>query len=171
MNLFLWPHQIQGANPFNFRNYPHQWYVLKCFSSNLVTLICNHSHCVHTNDSSVLVYVSACSSIAGMQTYHGTDTMVSTLILGGKMLLLDVMFMLEPVVHVFYTSSAKGHNSPAIDAFFSQLVSTVSKRGNSCRLCDMLEYLMYLDKLVECKRGAHWFSEVDTHAEELGKFT
>ena len=55
------PHQIQAANPFNFGNYPHQWYIVKCFSPDSVTLTCNHPHHAHTNDSSVLVHVSACT--------------------------------------------------------------------------------------------------------------
>jgi hypothetical protein len=128
---------------------------------------------IPTDDSSVLARVSACSSAAGMQAYHGTDSTASTLMLGGKVLLLDVTFVPEPAVHVSYAGSAEGRNSPSMDAFFSRLVSAVSKGGDGRRLRDALEYLMRLDELAEREGngGARWFSEVDTLAEELGKIT
>ncbi|KAH9967664.1 hypothetical protein BGW80DRAFT_1340762 [Lactifluus volemus] len=103
-------------------------------------------------DMGVLARVSACSSAAGMQAYHGgTDATAGTLTLGGKVLVLDVTFVPEPTVHV---SSAEG-------------------RGDGRRLRDALEYLMRLDELAEREGngGARWFSEVDTLAEELGKIT
>ena len=125
-----------------------------------------------TDDSSTLARVSACSSAAGMQAYPGPEAPAGTLMLGGKVLVLDVALIPEPVVHASYAGSAEGRDSPAMDAFFSRLVSGISKGGDGRRLRDALEYLMRLDELAEHEGngGARWFSEVDALAEELGKF-
>ena len=101
------------------------------------------------------------------------EATAGTLVLGGKVLVLDVALIPEPSVHASYAGSAEGRDSPAIDAFFSRLVSDVSKGGYGRRLHDALGYLMRLDELAahEGNGGARWFSEVDVLAKELAKFT
>jgi hypothetical protein len=101
------------------------------------------------------------------------EAAAGTLVLGGKVLVLDVALIPEPTVHASYAGSAEGRDSPAIDAFFSRLVSDVSKGGDGRRLRDALGYLMRLDELAahEGNGGARWFCEVDVLAKELGKFT
>ncbi len=122
--------------------------------------------------SSTLPRISAWSSAAGMQTYP--ENAPDTLLLGGELLVLDVALLPEPTVHASYAgSAAEGRHSPAMDAFFSRLVSDVSKGGDGRRLRDALEYMMRLDKLAkrEGNAGARWFDEVDALTKELTKFT
>jgi hypothetical protein len=87
-------------------------------------------------------------------------------LLGGEVLVLDVALLPEPTVHASYAgSAAEGRHCPAVDAFFSRLVSDVSKEADGRRLRDALEYMMRLDKLA--KREARWFDEVEALAKEL----
>jgi hypothetical protein len=60
-----------------------------------------------------------------------------------------------------------------MDAFFSRLVSDVSKGGDGRGLRDALEYMMHLDKLAtrEENAEAHWFDEVEALAKELARCT
>ncbi|KAH9013134.1 hypothetical protein EDB85DRAFT_2296401 [Lactarius pseudohatsudake] len=97
---------------------------------------------------------SAWSFAVGMQAFP--EAAAGTLVLGGKVLVLDVALMPEPIVHASYAGSAEGRDSPTMDAFFSRL-----------------GYLMCLDELAahEGNGGARWFSEVDVLAKELAKFT
>jgi hypothetical protein len=120
--------------------------------------------------SSTLARISAWSSAAGMQTYP--ETAPDTLLLGGEVLVLDVALVPEPTVHASYPGS-EGRHCPAMDAFFSRLVSDVSKGGDGRRLRDALEYMMRLDKLAKCEgnTGARWFDEVEALAKELARFT
>ena len=101
------------------------------------------------------------------------ETAAGTLVLGGKVLVLEVALIPEPSVHASYAESAEGRDSPAIDAFFSRLVSDVSKGRYGHRLHDALGYLMRLDELSvhEGNEGARWFGEVDVLAKELARFT
>jgi hypothetical protein len=124
-----------------------------------------------SDDSSTLARIGTWSSAAGMQAFP--EAAAGTLVLGGKVLVLDVALIPEPTVHASYAGSAEGRDSPAIDAFFSRLVSDVSKGGDGRRLRDALGYLMRLDELAahEGNGGARWFCEVDALAKELGKFT
>ena len=122
--------------------------------------------------SSTLARISAWSSAAGMQTYP--ENAPDTLLLGGEVLVLDVALLPEPTVHASYAgSAAEGRHCPAMDAFFSRLVSDVTKGGNGRRLRDALEYMMRLDKLAkrEGNAGARWFDEVDALAKDLSRFT
>jgi hypothetical protein len=85
--------------------------------------------------SSTLARISAWSSAVGMQTYP--ENTPDTFLLGGEVLDLDVALLPEPTVHAPYAgSAAEGHHSPAMDAFFSRLVSDVSKGGDGRRLRD-----------------------------------
>ncbi|KAH9171210.1 hypothetical protein EDB89DRAFT_2114611 [Lactarius sanguifluus] len=122
-------------------------------------------HLVH------LSRISAWSSAVGMQAFP--EAAAGTLVLGGKVLVLDVALIPEPTVHASYAGSAEGRDSPTMDAFFSRLVSGVSKGGDGRRLRDALGYVMRLDELAahEGNGGARWFSEVDALAKELAKFT
>ncbi|KAH8995276.1 hypothetical protein EDB86DRAFT_1189311 [Lactarius hatsudake] len=124
-----------------------------------------------SDDSSTLARISAWSSAVGMQAFP--EAAAGTLVLGGKVLVLDVALIPEPTVHASYAGSAEGRDSPTMDAFFSRLVSGVSKGGDGRRLRDALGYLMRLDELAahESNGGARWFSEVDALAKELAKFT
>ncbi|KAH9018014.1 hypothetical protein EDB85DRAFT_1874116 [Lactarius pseudohatsudake] len=124
-----------------------------------------------SDDSSTLARISAWSSAVGMQAFP--EAAAGTLVLGGKVLVLDVALIPEPTVHASYAGSAEGRDSPTMDAFFSRLVSGVSKGGDGRRLRDALGYLMCLDELAahEGNGGARWFSEVDVLAKELAKFT
>ncbi|KAI9437579.1 hypothetical protein H4582DRAFT_2111791 [Lactarius indigo] len=124
-----------------------------------------------SDDSSTLARISAWSSAVGMQAFP--EAAAGTLVLGGKVLVLDVALIPEPTVHASYAGSAEGRDSPTMDAFFSRLVSGVSKGGDGRRLRDALGYLMRLDELAahEGNGGARWFSEVDVLAKELAKFT
>ncbi|KAH9983615.1 hypothetical protein BJV74DRAFT_612947 [Russula compacta] len=124
-----------------------------------------------SDGSSTLARISACSSAAGMQAFPGAAA--DTLVLGGQVLVLDVALIPEPTVHASYAGSAEDRHSPAMDAFFSRLVSGVSKGGDGRRLRDALEYLMRLDQLAmrEGNAGARWLGEVDALAKELLKFT
>ncbi|KAH9013577.1 hypothetical protein EDB85DRAFT_2158086 [Lactarius pseudohatsudake] len=124
-----------------------------------------------SDDSSTLARISAWSSAVGMQAFP--EAAAGTLVLGGKVLVLDVALIPEPTVHASYAGSAEGRDSPTMDAFFSRLVSGVSKGGDGRRLRDALGYLMRLDELAahEGNGGARWFSEVDALAKELAKFT
>lgn len=124
-----------------------------------------------SDGSSTLARINACSSAAGMQSFPGAAA--DTLLLGGQVLVLDVALIPEPTVHASYAGSAEDRHSPAMDAFFSRLVSGVSKGGDGRRLRDALEYLMRLDQLAtrEGNAGARWFGEVDALAKELAKFT
>lgn len=122
--------------------------------------------------SSTLTRISTWSSAAGMQTFPGTGP--DTLLLGGEVLVLDVALVPEPTVHASYAgSAAEGRQCQAMDAFFSRLVSGVSKGGDGRKLRDALEYLMRLDKLAmrEGNAGPRWFGEVEALAKELAKFT
>ncbi|KAH9171201.1 hypothetical protein EDB89DRAFT_2230226 [Lactarius sanguifluus] len=107
--------------------------------------------------------------------YDGPPTIqaaAGTLVLGGKVLVLDVALIREPFVHASYAGSAEGRDSPTMDAFFSRLVSGVSKGGDGRRLRDALGYVMCLDELAAHEgNGARWFSEVDVLTKELAKFT
>jgi len=125
----------------------------------------------HSDDSSTLARISTWSSAAGMQTFP--EPAADTLMLGGQVLVLDVALVPEPTVRVSYAGSAEGRNSQAKDAFFSRLVSGVSKGEDGRRLRDALEYLMRLDGFAkhEGNTGARWFGEVDALAKELAKFT
>ncbi|KAH9002498.1 hypothetical protein EDB83DRAFT_2237698 [Lactarius deliciosus] len=124
-----------------------------------------------SDDSSTLARISAWSSAVGMQAFP--EAAAGTLVLGGKVLVLDVALIPEPTVHASYAGSAEGRDSPTMDAFFSRLVSGVSKGGDGRRLRDALGYVMRLDELAahEGNGGARWFSEVDVLAKELAKFT
>ncbi|KAH9166246.1 hypothetical protein EDB89DRAFT_1857632 [Lactarius sanguifluus] len=124
-----------------------------------------------SDDSSTLARISAWSSAVGMQAFP--EAAAGTLVLGGKVLVLDVALIPEPTVHASYAGSAEGRDSPTMDAFFSRLVSGVSKGGDGRRLRDALGYVMRLDELAahEGNGGARWFSEVDALAKELSKFT
>ncbi|KAH9166261.1 hypothetical protein EDB89DRAFT_1857615 [Lactarius sanguifluus] len=124
-----------------------------------------------SDDSSTLARISAWSSAVGMQAFP--EAAAGTLVLGGKVLVLDVALIPEPTVHASYAGSAEGRDSPTMDAFFSRLVSGVSNGGDGRRLRDALGYLMRLDELAahEGNGGARWFSEVDVLAKELAKFT
>ncbi|KAH9166258.1 hypothetical protein EDB89DRAFT_2076031 [Lactarius sanguifluus] len=124
-----------------------------------------------SDDSSTLARISAWSSAVGMQAFP--EAAAGTLVLGGKVLVLDVALIPEPTVHASYAGSAEGRDSPTMDAFFSRLVSGVSKGGDGRRLRDALGYLMRLDELAahEGNGGARRFSEVDVLAKELAKFT
>ncbi|KAH9032650.1 hypothetical protein EDB84DRAFT_1578531 [Lactarius hengduanensis] len=124
-----------------------------------------------SDDSSTLARISTWSSAVGMQAFP--EAAAGTLVLGGKVLVLDVALIPEPTVHASYAGSAEGRDSPTMDAFFSRLVSGVSKGGDGRRLRDALGYLMCLDELAahEGNGGARWFSEVDVLAKELAKFT
>ncbi|KAH9055442.1 hypothetical protein EDB87DRAFT_1640875 [Lactarius vividus] len=124
-----------------------------------------------SDDSSTLARISAWSSAVGMQAFP--EAAAGTLVLGGKVLVLDVALIPEPTVHASYAGSAEGRDSPTMDAFFSRLVSGVSKGGDGRRLRDALGYLMCLDELAahEGNGGARWFSEVDVLAKELARFT
>ena len=122
--------------------------------------------------SSTLARISTWSSAAGMQTFPGAAP--DTLLLGGEVLVLDVALVPEPTVHASYAGSAtEGRQCLALDAFFSRLVSGVSKGGDGRRMRDALEYLMRLDKLAmrEGNAGPRWFGEVEALAKELTKFT
>ena len=122
--------------------------------------------------SSTLARISTWSSAAGMQTFLGAGP--DTLLLGGEVLVLDVGLVPEPTVHASYAGSAtEGRQCLAMDAFFSRLVSGVSKGGDGWRLRDALEYLMRLDKLAmrEGNAGPRWFGEVEALAKELTKYT
>ena len=122
--------------------------------------------------SSTLARISAWSSAAGMQTYP--ESAPDTLLLGGEVLVLDVALLPEPTVHASYAgSAAEGCHCPAMDAYFSRLVSDVSKGGDGRRLREALEYMMRLDKLAkrEGDAGARWFDEVVALAKELTRFT
>ncbi|KAH9069834.1 hypothetical protein EDB83DRAFT_2518178 [Lactarius deliciosus] len=124
-----------------------------------------------SDDSSTLARISAWSSAVGMQAFP--EAAAGTLVLGGKVLVLDVALIPEPTVHASYAGSAEGRDSLTMDAFFSRLVSGVSKGGDGHRLRDALGYVMRLDELAahEGNGGARWFSEVDVLAKELAKFT
>lgn len=126
-----------------------------------------------SDDSSTLARIGAWSAAAGMLTFPGPAA--GTLVLGGEVLVLDVALVPEPTVHASYAGSAaaEGRHSPAMDAFFSRLVSGVSKGAGGRRLRDALEYLMRLDRLAkhEGDAGGRWFGEVDALAKELAKFT
>lgn len=124
-----------------------------------------------SDGSSALARISAWSSAVGMQAFP--EAAAGTLVLGGKVLVLDVALIPEPTVHASYAGSAEGRDSPTMDAFFSRLVSGVSKGGDGRRLRDALGYLMRLDELAahEGNGGARWFSEVDALSKELTKFT
>jgi hypothetical protein len=103
--------------------------------------------------SITLVRISAWSSAVGMQTYP--ENAPDTLLLGGEVLILDVALLPEPRVHALYAgSAAEGRHSPAMDAFFSRLVSDVSTGGDRQRLRDALEYKMRLDKLTKREGNA-----------------
>ena len=122
--------------------------------------------------SSTLARISTWSSAAGMQTFPGAAP--DTLLLGGEVLVLDVALVPEPTVHASYAGSAtEGRQCLALDAFFSRLVSGVSKGSDGRRMRDALEYLMRLDKLAmrEGNAGPRWFGEVEALAKELTRFT
>ncbi|KAH9166265.1 hypothetical protein EDB89DRAFT_2233005 [Lactarius sanguifluus] len=124
-----------------------------------------------SDDSSTLARISASSSAVGIQAFP--EAAAGTLVLGGKVLILDVALIPEPTVHASYAGSAEGRDSPTMDGFFSRLVSGISKGGDGRRPRDALGYLMRLDELAahEGNGGARWFSEVDALAKELAKFT
>ena len=92
----------------------------------------------------------------------------------GKVLVLDVALTPEAIVlatvHTSYARSAEGHDSPALDAFFSRLVSGVSKGWDRSRLRDTLGYAMGLDEFAahEGNGEARRFSEVNAFAKEKG---
>ncbi|KAH9069869.1 hypothetical protein EDB83DRAFT_2518217 [Lactarius deliciosus] len=69
--------------------------------------------------SSTLARISAWRSAVGTQAFP--EAAAGTLVLGGKVLVLDVALIPEPTVHASYAGSAEGRNSPAMDAFFSRL--------------------------------------------------
>ena len=103
--------------------------------------------------SSTLARISAWRSAAGMQIYP--ENAPDTLLLGGEVL---VSLLPNPTVHASYAgSAAEGHHCPAIDAYFSRLVSDVTKGG---RLREVLEYMTHLDKLAKCEGNAAAFVEV-----------
>ncbi len=75
-----------------------------------------------------MMVTSAWSSAAGMQTYP--ESTLDTLLLGAEVIVLDVALLPEPTVHALYAgSAAEGRHCPAMDVFFSRLVSDVSKGG------------------------------------------
>jgi hypothetical protein len=87
---------------------------------------------------------------------------------------LDIVLLPEPTVHASYTASAtEGRHCLAMDAFFSRLVSNVSKGGDRQRLRDALEYMTHLDKLAKHEGNAEdrWFDEVEVLANDLARFT
>jgi hypothetical protein len=122
--------------------------------------------------SSTLTRISVWNSAAGMQTYP--ENAPDTLLLGGEVLDLDVALLPEPTVHASYAASAaEGRHCLTMDAFFSRLVSDVSKGGDGRRLRDALEYMTRLDKLAKREGNAEdrWFDEVEVLAKELARFT
>ncbi|KAI0267083.1 hypothetical protein BC834DRAFT_969116 [Gloeopeniophorella convolvens] len=125
------------------------------------------------DDSSAISRISAWSSAAGMQAFP--EAAAGTLVLGGKVLVLDVALLPEPSVHATFAGSTEGRDSPAMDAFFSRLVRSVARGGDGRKLRDALEYLMRLDELAANDpapdAGARWFGEVDVLAKKLAEFT
>ena len=70
------------------------------------------------------------------QTYP--ENAPDTLLLGGEVLVLDVALLPEPTVHASYAgSAAEGRHCPVMDAFFSRLVSDVSKGSDGGKRYEM----------------------------------